>query len=92
MNQEIFKNSVFSLKDEMFRFAKSFLVSSDEAQDLVQDMMLKFWQKKEELQTLSNIKSYVLDCGHNGHWEKPSICAEIINTELLHHLPKNLVF
>jgi pimeloyl-ACP methyl ester carboxylesterase len=31
----------------------------------------------------ANIKTYVLDCGHNGHWEKPSICAEIINTELL---------
>jgi pimeloyl-ACP methyl ester carboxylesterase len=40
----------------------------------------------------TNIKSYFLDCGHNGHWEKPSICAEIINTELLHHLPKNLIF
>lgn len=40
----------------------------------------------------TNIKSYVLDCGHNGHWEKPTICAEIINTELLHHLPKHLVF
>lgn len=39
----------------------------------------------------TNVKSYVLDCGHNGHWEKPQICAEIINTELLHHLPKNLV-
>ena len=39
----------------------------------------------------TNIKSYVLDCGHNGHWEKPSICAEIINTELLHNMPKNLV-
>lgn len=40
----------------------------------------------------TNIKSYILDCGHNGHWEKPAICAEIINTELLHNLPKNLVF
>lgn len=39
----------------------------------------------------TNIKSYILDCGHNGHWEKPAICAEIINTELLHHLPKKLV-
>lgn len=39
-----------------------------------------------------NIKSYVLDCGHNGHWEKPIICAEIINTELLHNLPKHFVF
>ena len=40
----------------------------------------------------TNIKSYLLDCGHNGHWEKPIICAEIINTELLHHLPKNYIF
>lgn len=40
----------------------------------------------------TNIKTYVLDCGHNGHWEKPTICAEIINTELLHNLPKKLVF
>ncbi len=40
----------------------------------------------------TNIKSYILDCGHNGHWEKPSICAEIINTELLHNMPKHLVF
>ncbi|MDO4225297.1 MAG: alpha/beta hydrolase [Bergeyella zoohelcum] len=30
-----------------------------------------------------NIKSYILDCGHNGHWEKPEICASIINTELI---------
>lgn len=39
----------------------------------------------------TNIKTYVLDCGHNGHWEKPTICAEIINTELLHNLPKHFI-
>ena len=64
MNQETFKNTVFVLKDEMYRFAKRFLVSSDEAQDLVQDLMLKFWQKKDELAGL-NIKSYALKCVKN---------------------------
>ena len=39
----------------------------------------------------TNIKTYVLDCGHNGHWEKPTICAEIINTELFHNLPKHFL-
>lgn len=37
------------------------------------------------LQCLPNkndLKAYLLDCGHNGHWEKPNICAEIIKTEL----------
>ena len=65
MNQETFKNTVFSHKDEMFRFAKSFLVSSDEAQDLVQDLMLKFWQKKDELASFSNLKSYLLKSVRN---------------------------
>ena len=37
----------------------------------------------ENLPERSNIKAYVLDCGHNGHWEKPTICTEIIKTELL---------
>ncbi|WP_300671229.1 alpha/beta hydrolase [Soonwooa sp.] len=36
-----------------------------------------------ELPDRENISAYLLNCGHNGHWEKPSICAEIINTELL---------
>lgn len=34
------------------------------------------------------LKSYILDCGHNGHFERPSVCAEIINIELLHHFQK----
>lgn len=46
----------------------------------------------ENLPDKTNIKSYLLDCGHNGHWEKPEICVSVINTELLHHLPKNLIF
>jgi pimeloyl-ACP methyl ester carboxylesterase len=40
----------------------------------------------------TNIKSYILDCGHMGQLEKPEICAAIINAELLHDLPKHLVF
>ena len=50
------------------------------------DIMIK------NLPDKTNIKSYVLDCGHNGHWEKPEICAAVINTELLHNLPKHFVF
>lgn len=64
MNQETFKNTVFVLKDEMYRFAKRFLISSDEAEDLVQDLMMKFWQMKDNLANL-NIKSYALKCVKN---------------------------
>ena len=36
----------------------------------------------KNLPNKKNVKSYLLDCGHNGHWEKPTICAAIIKDEL----------
>ncbi|WP_417427699.1 RNA polymerase sigma factor [Halpernia sp.] len=65
MTLQTFETSVFSLKDEMYRFAKKILQSSDEAEDLVQDLLLKFWQKKEELLQYANLKSYILKCVKN---------------------------
>lgn len=64
MNQETFRNTIFVLKDEMFRFARRFLTSAEESEDVVQDLMMKFWQRKEEL-TGINIKSYAMRCVKN---------------------------
>lgn len=65
MTQAQFEQKVFSLKDEMYRFAKKYLISGDEAQDVVQELMLRFWQKKGDLLSYSNLKSYVLTCVRN---------------------------
>jgi RNA polymerase sigma-70 factor (ECF subfamily) len=40
-------------------------MSSDEAEDVVQDLMIKFWQKKEELEQFGNLKSYALKSVRN---------------------------
>ena len=60
MTQEQFQKTVFILKDEMYRFAKKFLMSTDEAEDVVMDLMMKFWQKKDELLKVENIRSFAL--------------------------------
>lgn len=65
MTQQIFQSTVFVLKDEMYRFAKRFVASSDEAQDIVQDLMLKFWQTKENLAQYANLKSFAMKCVKN---------------------------
>lgn len=65
MTQETFRNTVFILSDEMFRFARRFVLSSDEAEDIVQDLMIKFWQKKDELQQFGNLKYYALKSVRN---------------------------
>lgn len=60
MTQENFKETVYILKDEMYRFAKKFLMSADEAEDVVMDLMMKFWQKKDELSVIENVKSFAM--------------------------------
>lgn len=84
-----------SVKGMVERTDKKHVLENLEAKILVlagkHDNAVKTELMIRNLPDRTNIKSYVLDCGHNGHWEKPSICAEIINTELLHHLPKNLI-
>lgn len=40
-------------------------MSSDEAEDVVQDLMVKFWQKKDELEQFGNLKSYALKSVRN---------------------------
>lgn len=65
MDQETFKKNIFSLKDEMYRFAKRFVSSVDEAEDVVQELMMKFWQKREELVQYENVRAFALRCVKN---------------------------
>ena len=58
MNQEQFKNTVFVHKDKFFRFARRIVVSEDEANDVVQDVLMKLWDKRNELQAIDNIEAY----------------------------------
>lgn len=84
-----------SVKGMVERTDKKHIMENLEAKILVlagkHDHAVKTDLLIRHLPDRTNIKSYILDCGHNGHWEKPGICAEIINTELLHNLPKKLV-
>ncbi|WP_447951923.1 alpha/beta fold hydrolase [Chryseobacterium koreense] len=85
-----------AVKGMIERTDKSHVLSNFEGKILViagkHDHAVKTEVTIKNLPDKTNIKSYLLDCGHNGQLEKPTICAEIINTELLHNLPKNLVF
>lgn len=85
-----------AVKGMMERTEKTSVIENFQGKILVisgkHDNAVKTDLTLKNLPDKTNIKSYLLDCGHNGHWEKPAICAEIINTELLHNLPKNLLF
>ena len=59
------------------KFGKKILIIAGEKDNAVStEDLLKTIPKGEK------IKIHVLNCGHNGHWEKPKECAEIITKEL----------
>lgn len=70
MTQDIFKQMVFAHRDKMYRFAKHILSDEEEAIDLVQEIMLKLWQKRDELQHVKNIEAFVMQCVRNDAMNK----------------------
>lgn len=65
MDQNTFKNSVFVFKDKLYRFAKSILISSDEAFDVVQEVMLRFWEQRNTLARYRNLEAYCMQAVRN---------------------------
>jgi RNA polymerase sigma-70 factor (family 1) len=60
-----FKTSVLPVSKKLLRFATHFLKDEDEAKDVVQDVFLKLWQKKEELVKVENIEAYAMRMTRN---------------------------
>lgn len=65
MNQETFKTSVFVHKDKLFRFARRILISDDEAFDVVQEILMKLWVKRESITDLNSIEAYAMRMVNN---------------------------
>jgi len=45
MNQKDFMHRVNPFKDKLFRLAKRLLVSTEEAEDATQEVLVKLWSK-----------------------------------------------
>ena len=55
-----FKNRIIILSDKLFRLAKSILQNEDEAWDAVQDLNLKLWEKRIQLNEIENIPAFAM--------------------------------
>jgi RNA polymerase sigma factor (sigma-70 family) len=58
MNLETFQNRVFPVKNKLFRFAFRLLGSSEEAQDVVQEVFIKMWNGREQLVEIQNVEAW----------------------------------
>ncbi len=65
MDKDVFKSKVFPLKDKLFRMARYMLSSNAEAEDMVQEVFIKLWDKKDHLDSLNNIEAYAMRATKN---------------------------
>ena len=53
-----FKIRINEIKDKLYRFAKRMLSSREEAEDAVQEVFVKLWQKMDKLDSMRNFDAY----------------------------------
>lgn len=65
MTQSEFLNVVMPFKDKLYRLAKRLLVSSEEAEDATQEVLLKLWSKKKRIGTYRNVEAFAMTMTKN---------------------------
>lgn len=60
MNQEAFQNRIMPAKNKLYRFALRFLGNEDEAKDIVQEVLIKVWNGREQMNEIHNWEAWCM--------------------------------
>ena len=60
-----FEQLIAPFKDKVFRFAKRLLVSTEEAEDATQEVMVRLWNKKETLVNYNSVEALAMTMTKN---------------------------
>ncbi|WP_242132003.1 RNA polymerase sigma factor [Aestuariivivens marinum] len=65
MTQSEFLNIVMPFKDKVFRLAKRLLISTEEAEDATQEILLKLWNNKTKIEGYKNVEAFSMTMTKN---------------------------
>lgn len=65
MNQIEFLQITALFKDKVFRLAKRLLISTEEAEDATQEILVKLWSKNESLVAINNVEAFAMTMTKN---------------------------
>jgi RNA polymerase sigma factor (sigma-70 family) len=60
MNIEAFQNRVLPVKNKLFRFALRFLNNEEEAKDVVQEVFIRVWNGREQMNQVQNWEAWCM--------------------------------
>lgn len=64
-DHECFQNLFAKYSQPLYRFSLSYLKSTDAAEDVVQEVFLKIWRKRKEIDTTKSFQSYLFTIALN---------------------------
>lgn len=65
MNQNEFVQIITPFKDKLFRLAKRMLVSTEEAEDATQEVLVRLWNKNNDLEQYNSIEALAMTMTKN---------------------------
>jgi RNA polymerase sigma-70 factor (ECF subfamily) len=65
MNLEAFQNRVLPAKNKLFRFALKFLGNEEEAKDVVQEVFIRVWNGREQMDQIQNWEAWCMRITRN---------------------------
>ena len=65
MNLEAFQNRVLPSKNRLFRFALRFLGNEEEAKDVVQEVFIRVWNGREQMNEVQNWEAWCMRITRN---------------------------
>ena len=65
MNQKEFVAAIVPFQNKLFRLAKRLLISTEEAEDATQEVMLKLWNKNEILNQYNSVEALAMTITKN---------------------------
>lgn len=65
MTSEEFKSSVLPIKDKLYRFSLRLMGDRDDAQDIVQEIFLRLWSKRDKLSEYRNLEAFAMTMTRN---------------------------
>lgn len=65
MKEISFKNDVLPLKDKLFRLALRITSNREEAEDIVQETLIKLWNQRDEWSAIQNMETYSMTVCRN---------------------------
>jgi len=70
MSLEAFKTRVLPVKNKLYRFAYRLLGDESEAQDVVQEVLIKVWGQRDRMDELENMEAWCMRITRNLSYDK----------------------